>query len=161
MAPLRFRPWLLLLALLLAEGFFLPLNPLLDQMLDPLLLVLIFLGVQRNPLRSLWGIGAGLGLFKDLAGGGLFGAWMASFALIAYLLSAGRHLVEWEDRYVQAAGAGLLAGLGWLAYGLVTALVDSEVGWNRWWWVWLPVFMGAQGMLAYAAFPRFKKILNG
>ncbi|MBI1952622.1 MAG: hypothetical protein HYS41_00670 [Candidatus Omnitrophica bacterium] len=158
MDRLRLRDWLLVLGLLGFSVFLLPLIPALPLVFDPAFLLLVFLGFQKSRGAPLWLIGAGLGFLKDLAGGGPFGAWLVSFALIGWILTHGRHLVEWEDPLVQSLAAALLTGLGWTLYGLLVVMVDPEVGWNRWWWFWWPSAMGVHGAAVYLIFPKLKRI---
>jgi len=156
--PFRLRDGFWVLGLLGFSAFLLPLVPALPLVIDPGFLLLIFLGFQKDRPHSLWLIGAGLGFFKDLAGGGLFGAWTVSYALGGWILTYGRHLVEWEDPLVQSIAAALLTGAAWFLYGFLAVTVDPEVGWNRWWWFWWPFAMGVHGAVAYLVFPKLKGI---
>ena len=95
-----FRIPFVILGVWLFDLFLLPLFPFLKGRVDLLLLVLIFLGFRLSSSRFLWCYGLGLGLLKDLTTGGFFGAWSCTFALIGWILSTTRHLLEREDPLV-------------------------------------------------------------
>ncbi len=131
-----------------------------SAVLDPLLLLLIFLGLQLPSGRFLWAYGACLGFFRDLTTGGLFGGFVCSYSLIGWILGTSRHLVEREDPLIQGIWAGLLTGIHGLSYGLLMTLADPVMGWNRWGLGLLPLSMGLQGIAAAWGFPRLKRFLR-
>jgi len=134
--------------------------PLLRWMVDPLLLLLIFLGFRLPSGRFLWLIGMGLGFLRDLGTGSLLGGFACTFALIGWILNSTRHLVEREDPLVQGIVAGILSGASGILFGGLLTLADPAVGWNRWvLWI-LPVAMGVNGICAALGFPRLQQILR-
>ncbi|MBI3318284.1 MAG: hypothetical protein HYZ90_03930 [Candidatus Omnitrophica bacterium] len=159
MAFLRF--WLVVLLVFCAEFLLPALFPWARNLLDPPLLLLVFLGFTLPSGRFLWARGLLLGGLRDLAGGGLFGGFAVSFALAGFLLETMRRFLEREDPLIQAVGAGVLIGCVLLLYGVVVTLADPAVGWTGGWWALLPLSMAAQGALAFWGFPRLKKFLCG
>ncbi len=158
---IKARPlFLVLLAFWAVDLFLLPQIPFFRWALDPILLLLIFLGFRLASGRFLWLIGLGMGLLRDLATAGLWGGFACAFALIGWILNSGRHLVEREDPLMQGIWAGILAGAGTLIYGIIVACADPFVGWNRWVWAALPVIMGINGACAVWLFPKLQKIVG-
>ena len=130
-----------------------PLFPALS-ILDPLFLLLVFLGFHLSSGRFLWAYGIFFGFLKDLSGGGLFGAWSCTFGFVGWILFLSRHLVEREDPLLQGIWAGLLTGASGLVYALVCAFSDPAARWGGAGWLTLPVTMAAGGTTAAWAFPR-------
>ncbi len=128
-------------------------------LLDPLLLLLIFLGLTASSTRFLWAVGIGWGAMRDLASGGPFGLYLCTFALVGWIVGGIRHWMELEDPLIQGVWAGLLTGLAQgLAYLWLTR-ADPMIGWNDWGWIVIPASMAAQGMAAFWSFPYLKRAL--
>lgn len=145
----------------LLQLFFLPWIPLGETLLDPLLLLFVWVALAAAPsTRFLWVYGGCVGLLKDLATGGLFGSCAIGFALVGVLLGMSRHALERDDPLVQAGVAGVSVGVVGLVVGLLAALGDPAVGWNRWFWIEMPLAMAANGWLAVIGFPRLKRLLQ-
>jgi len=142
------------------ELFLLPTVPLLSMSLDLLFLLLVFLGFRLPSARFLWLHGICLGLLKDLSTGGPFGVFALSFAWIGWMLGAGRHLVEREDPLLQGIWAGMLTLIHGLVYGLLAALADPAIGWNRWLWLILPAQVACSVGLAMWGFPRLQRVMG-
>lgn len=131
--------------------------PALRLVVDPLLLLLICLACGTRSSRSLWMLGFGLGLLKDLYAGTPFGAWTCSFAMAAWLIGATRRMVEWEDPAVVGAWAAVLTlGVG-IFHGFWLVAADPFIRWGNGRWTLLPAAMAAQGLLAAWLFPRMRK----
>ena len=127
---------------------------------DPLFLLLVWLGLELPNGRFLWLWGAGLGFLKDCVTGGLFGSWTCTFGLVGWILGRTRHIAEREDPLIQGIWAGILTAMNALFYGLLMTLADPTVGWNRGWWgVWLLSIIVSMGCATWS-FPRFKGILK-
>lgn len=145
------------LGLWLLDLFVLPLWPFLKSVLDPLLLLTIFLGLKLPSTRWLWAYGLGLGGLKDLASVGLFGGWSVTLALVGWLIGIGRHLWEREDPLLLGIWAGMLAGVGYFFYAWLEVSVDPLVSWGRW-WTMLPLVVVVQGTIAAIVFPRLNRL---
>jgi cell shape-determining protein MreD len=153
---------IILLGLILwgVQTLLLPSIPLLRWLLDPLLLLLIFLGLTAASTRFLWAVGIGLGAMRDGVAGGPFGLYLCTFAFLGWIIGGIRHWMELEDPLIQGVWAGLLTGC---AHGLAYAwlgLADPMIGWNRWGWVVIPLSMVSQGMVAFWGFPHLRRFLN-
>lgn len=129
-------------------------------LVDPLLLFLIFLGLALPSGRFLWAIGGLLGFLRDLGTGSPMGGFTCAFALVGWILDAGRRFLEREDPLVQGIWAGVLTGLGGLVYSILIRWMDPAMGWNGWaGWI-LPWTMGIHGAGASLFFPRLRKVLS-
>lgn len=155
-----FRIPFVILGVWFFDLFLLPLFPFLKGKVDLLLLVLIFLGFRLSSSRFLWCYGLGLGLLKDLSTGGFFGAWSCTFALIGWILSATRHLLEREDPLVLGIWAGVLAALSGAGYECLVLAVDPVTSWSGW-WKGLPWVVLLHGGIAMWGFPKLQKLLSG
>lgn len=155
-----FRLWIVIGLLWLIQFLFLPLFPLLRVVVDPLFLVLVFLGLHAFSGRFLWAAGFGLGLLKDLTVGGLFGASACSFALAGWMLGAMQHLVEKEDPFVQGVWAGILSVLQWFSYGFILTLADSSLGWSVSLWFYLPLAIACNVLCVFWGFPPLRRFLK-
>lgn len=157
MAPFRFG--LLLVALLFFQLLFIFRIPWAAQVMDPLLLVLIFLGFRIRSARFLWVIGIALGALKDLTTAGPFGLSSAPFGLVGWLISSTRHWVEREDPILQGVWAGILSMLQGLAAASLLMAMEPAArpipGWGI-----LPVLMLVNGGIAAWAFPRLERWLR-
>ena len=129
-------------------------------LVDPLLLLLAFLGFRAAPHRLLWLQGAALGLLKDLSTGALMGGWACTFALMGALLGAGSRLVEADDPLMVGVWVALFSLASAAAYALFLSLADPLLQGFRLPWLWLPFFMAAHGGLAAWGFPRLRRILR-
>lgn len=138
---------------LLAMVFF----PALRFLVDPLLLLLIPMASRIRSPRSLWLTGLGLGLVKDLYAGSVFGAWTFTFAAAAWLISATRQMVEWEDPAIVGIWAAILTLLVWVFYGFWMTVADPFIHWGNGQLSVLPAAMAAQGLLAAWLYPRMRK----
>ena len=156
-----FRIWVIAFLLWSLELLLSPRIPVVWVFVDPLFLLLIFLGLNLSSAKFLWLYGVVLGMLKDVATAGLFGGYTCTFALMGWFLEWSRHLVEREDPLVQGVWVGLLVGLNSLVYGLLITLADPAVGWNRWWWGITPIAMLASGGCAMWSFPRLRQFLKG
>ncbi|MCM8812031.1 MAG: rod shape-determining protein MreD [Candidatus Omnitrophica bacterium] len=130
------------------------------SLFNPLFLLFAFMGTHSKERRPLWAQGFGLGLLRDAATGGLFGAAACSFAAVGWLWGAFGHMVEKEDPFILAVWVGLLSGLQEFCYGFLTVAADPMVGWNRWWWLILPVLMAVNGACAFWLFPLLRRFLR-
>ena len=157
MAP--FRLWRIVFLLWCLEILLTLFFPSLWAWVDPLFLLLIFLGLHRASPRYLWLYGIFLGFLKDLATSGLFSGFTCTFALIGWLLESSRDWVEREDPLVQGIYAAVLTGFHNVVYGLLVILADPIVGWNRWWWGIVPLAMLISGGCALWGFPRLRRAL--
>lgn len=128
--------------------------PFTRYLLDPLLLVLAYLGLRGGSHRFLWLQGMGLGLLKDLSTGAMLGGWSCAFGLTGALLAMGKHLMEAEDPLVAGVWVALLTLAANLLYGLLSVLADPFARWSHGPWIWLPVSMAAQALAAGLLFPR-------
>ncbi len=158
------RLWLVIGLLWLLQFLFLPLLPLLRVVLDPLFLILVFIGLHAPSGRFLWAAGFGLGLAKDLIGGGLFGASACSFALIGWILEVLQNYVEKEDPILQGFWAGALSLIQWFFYGLIVQSTGSYAGWNPRIFFYLPPVVLFSALCAFFGFSplrRFLKIRRG
>jgi len=135
----------------------LSLFPELRLLVDPLLLLLVLLASSSRSLRSIWLIGLGLGLWKDLYAGTLFGAWACTFTAVAWTIGATRRMVEWEDSAVVGVWTAILTLACWVFYGFWLTLADPFVHWGNGQWVLVPFAMMAQGLLAAWIFPRLRR----
>lgn len=126
-------------------------------LVDPLLLLLIVLSPGMRTSRSLWGLGASLGLLKDLYAGSVFGAWICAFAAAAWLIGATRRMIAWEDPAVVGIWATILTLFVWLVYGLWLTVADPFVHWGNGQMLAVPASMITQGLLAAWIFPRVQK----
>lgn len=157
MAPFRFG--LLLVALLLLQLLFLSRIPWVAQAVDPLLLVLIFIGFRIRSARFLWAYGVALGFLKDLVTGNLFGVSGATFGLVGWLMASARHLVEREDPILQGIWAGLLSMIQGLATALLLMAMEPAVRSIPGWGI-LPALMLVNGGIAAWGFPRLERWLD-
>ncbi len=157
MASLRL--WTIILFLWCLEIFLTLFLPSLWAWVDPLFLLLVFLGLHHPSGRYLWLYGLFLGFLKDCATSGLFGGFTYTFALAGWFLESSRGLVERDDPLVQGAYAAVLTGLNNLVYGLLVILADPVVGWNHWWWGMTPLAMLISGGCALWCFPRLRRWL--
>lgn len=153
------------LALLLAwlwvlEFVFFQQVPFLSLLVDPLFLLLVFIGLRAPSTRFLWAQGFCLGMLKDLTTGAFFGGFAATFGLIGWLIGAGRHLVEKEDPLNQAIWTCALSGIRGAVYGLLLAVADPVFGGNRWWWAFIPLSALANGACAFWIFPHAAPYLS-
>jgi len=133
--------------------------PWLAQAMDPLLLVLIFLGFRIRSARFLWAYGVALGLLKDLAIGNLFGISGAAFGLVGWLIASTRHLVEREDPILQGIWAGLLSMIQGLTAVLLLMAMEPAMRSIPGWGI-LPVSMLINGGIAAWGFPRLERWLD-
>ncbi len=150
------RFWAVLIGLWAAGLILFPLFPILS-VLDPLFLLLVFLGLHCSSGRFLWADGMVIGFLKDVSTGGFFGAWTCTFGLIGWLMGNSRHLLEREDPIVQGVWAGFLTGLSNLVYILVCSLCDSSVRFGAGWGGMILLTMGVAGICAKQFFPRFER----
>ncbi len=144
---------LLVAALWLLEFIFFPQVPLLSLLIDPLFLVLVFVGLHVPSTRFLWAQGFCLGMLKDLTTGAFFGGFAVTFGLIGWLIGAGRHLVEREDPVTQAIWTCALAAIRGVIYGVLLTIADPALGGNRWWWASVPLSVLINGACAFWIFP--------
>ena len=136
------------------------LMPAVRLLVDPLFLLLAFLGFRSSPHRLLWLQGAGLGLLKDFSTGALMGGWACAFALMGALLGAGSRFVEAEDPLIVGVWVALFALATVAAYALLLSLADPYLQGFRLPWLWLPFSMAAHGGLAAWGFPRLRRVLR-
>ena len=140
-----------------ADLLLMALFPGLRLLVDPLFMLVILLAVRARSPRSLWLLGFGLGLLKDLYTGMVFGAWTATFMAAAWMIGATRRMVEWEDPALVGLWAAILTLPVWLFHGFWLAAADPFVRWVDGQWASLPAAMAAQGLLAAWIFPRLRK----
>ena len=152
MGPLTALPLFLAADLLLMA-----LLPGLRLLVDPLFLLVIVLSLRARSSRSLWLLGFGLGLLKDLYAGTTFGAWTCTFTAAAWMIGATRRMVEWEDPALVGLWAAILTLPVWLFHGFWLATADPFVRWGEGQLAVLPAAMTAQGLLAAWIFPRLSK----
>lgn len=129
-------------------------------LVDPLFLLLAFLGLRSPSSRFLWLQGLALGLLKDLTTGALWGGWACTFGLVGLLLGAGSRMVEGEDPFVAGVWVAALSGLSMLLYALLLFLADPSGQGFHAPWLWLPFSMAAHGWLAAWGFPRLRRVLR-
>jgi len=141
--------------------FLLALVPALRLLVDPLLLLLVFLGFSLRSSRFLWLFGFFLGLLKDLYSSDLFGAWAGTFALTAAGIGATRHLVEWEDPVVVGVWMSILTLASALIHGLWLTLADPFLHWGNGRFAPVPAAMLLQALLATWGFPRLRRTVRG
>ena len=128
--------------------------------LDPLFLLLIWLGLELPSVRFLWAYGMALGLLKETVSGEIFGAYFCVYGLMGYVFSRYRYMVEREGLLLQTFWTCLGSGLGSLAFWFFLTLADPAIGWNPWGWVVLPLSVAASGACAYYGFPRLHRFLQ-
>lgn len=151
------RLWLLIGFSWLATLVLFPLFPAAGFFLDPLFLILVFVGLKVRSGRFLWLAGMGLGFLKDAATAGPFGGWSCVFGLIGWLMGVSQHLLEREDPFIQGIWAGLLSGAAHVLYRLLVLVADPAVqGAFRGWWM-VPFFMVGAGAISAWGFPRLER----
>lgn len=155
-----FRPLAALFLFLGADLLLLALFPALRLIVDPLLLLLIGLSSGLRSSRSLWLLGFGLGLLKDLYAGTLFGAWSCAFLAAAWMIGATRRMIEWEDPAVVGVWTALLTLVVWIFHGFWLTLADPFLHWGSGRMMVLPAAMAIQGGLAAWLFPRMSKLFG-
>ena len=158
MRPLRLAQGIFLawVAELLAKAVF----PSMALFLNPLFLLLVWLGLELPSPKSLWVFGLGLGFLKETVSGEAFGVSLCVFGLTGWLMGRYRHMIEREDRISQTILACVGSGLSVLLYGALLLLVDPDVSWNGALWVVAPISMAVSGGCAYACFPAFSRLLR-
>lgn len=155
---MAFRPVAAALALFLAADLLMmALFPALRLLVDPLLLLLICLSSRLRSLRSIWFLGLALGLLKDLYAGTLFGAWICTFAAVAWTIGAARRMVEWEDAAVVGIWTAILTLGASVFHGFWLTLADPFVHWGNGQVGVVPAAMAVQGLLAAWLFPRLRQ----
>ena len=131
--------------------------PALRLLVDLPLLLLIALSSRARTRRSLWLLGFGLGLMKDLYAGTIFGAWTCSFTAAAWLIGMTRRTIEWEDPALAGLWAAILTLPVWVFHGFWLTTADPFLRWGNGQWVFLPALMAIQGLLFAWIFPRLRK----
>lgn len=129
-------------------------------LIDPLFLLLAFLGFRQTPGRFLWLQGAALGFLKDLGTGAMMGGWTCTFGLVGVLLGMGSRMVEAEDPFVAGVWVAVLHAVTVVIYALINVLSDPALRGFPGPWFWLPLSMPAQGFLAAWGFPRLRSMLR-
>lgn len=127
---------------------------------DPLFLLLAFLGFRRAPGRFLWLQGAALGFLKDLGTGAVLGGWACAFGLVGVLLGMGSRMVEAEDPFVAGVWVAVLHGAAVVIYALLNVFSDPALRGFPGPWFWLLLSMPAHGFLAAWGFPRLRSLLR-
>jgi len=155
---LRLTPLIALPLFLAADLLLMMLFPGLRLLVDPLFLLVIGFSVRARSSRSLWLLGFGLGLLKDLYTGTAFGAWTFTFTAAAWMIGATRRMVEWEDPALVGVWAAILTLPVWLFHGFWVTTADPFVRWGDGQWASLPAAMAVQGLLTSWIFPRMRKI---
>ncbi|GEM_PF-4523032 len=143
---------------LAADLLLVALFPGLRLLVDPLFLLVIALSLRARSARSLWLLGFGLGLLKDLYAGTAFGCWTFTFTAAAWMIGATRRMVEWEDPALVGLWAAILTLPVGLFHGFWLATADPFVRWGDGQWVFLPAAMAVQGLLAAWIFPRLRRV---
>lgn len=151
-------PFVALPLFLAADLLLMMLFPGLRLLVDPLFLLVIGFSVRARSSRSLWLLGFGLGLLKDLYTGAVFGAWTFTFTAAAWMIGATRRMVEWEDPALVGVWAAILTLPVWLFHGFWMTTADPFVRWGDGQWASLPAAMAVQGLLTAWIFPRMRKI---
>lgn len=142
---------------LAADLLLMMLFPGLRLLVDPLLVLVVVLSIRARSARSLWLLGLGLGLLKDLYAGTLFGGWTFTFTAAAWMIGATRRMVEWDDPALVGLWAAILTLPVWLFHGFWLTAADPFVRWGNGQWVWLPAAMAVQGLLSAWILPRMRR----
>lgn len=129
-------------------------------LVDPLFLLLVFLGFRQAPGRFLWLQGVALGLLKDLGTGAMPGGWACAFGLVGALLGAFSSLWEADDPFVAGVWVAVLHLVTVVIYALINVLSDPVLRGFPGPWFWLPLSMPIQGFLAAWGFPRLRSQLR-
>ena len=156
---MAFRSFVKAVALFLgADLLLMALFPALRLLVDPPLLLLIGLSSRARTWRSLWLLGFGLGLLKDLYTGTMFGAWACTFTAAAWMIGMTRQMVEWEDPVLAGVWAAVLTLPVWIFHGFWLTTADPFLRWGDGQMVFLPAVMAVQGLLFAWIFPRMRRI---
>lgn len=150
----------LVAAVVVADLVITSIGPALRWFLDPLLLILFFIGLKAPSVRSLWALGLALGLIRDAASGGLFGTWACVFALTGWILARARRAMEVDDPITVALCVGLGALAAQLLQLALITLADPSAGWGQVPWGFFPLAAVAHGGLAWWAFQRVERLLR-